>query len=198
MEKEDISLYKTLGVDPSATDVLTLTERDITRAYRKAALKWHPDKNRDDPQAASKFAEIFVAYETLISPTDRLKYDSAIRAVRSRRERFQKLDESRRQLKSELFRREAEADAAAKRKVSLNDATLKRMQKEIERLRQEGLKSDRSAQSQSSRKQKLKHESTSDAGEWAKVRGYGEFRSASKGNIDFDAFEQAVLSGRSP
>lgn len=198
MDTEDVSLYKTLGLDPNAVDVLTLSERDITRAYRKAALRWHPDKNRADPQAADKFSAIFVAYETLLSPTERAEYDTAIRAVRSRRERFEKLDAGRKQLKRDLQRREAEAEAASKRKVSLNAATLKRMQREINRLREDALRQDAVEKREPVRRTKHNSEVDRSAGEWANVKGFDEFRSASKIDIDFDEFEQAVLSGRFP
>mgnify|MGYP001940494093 CR=1 FL=1 len=37
----------------------TATQDEIKKAYRKAALKWHPDKNKDNPQAMEKFKGMF-------------------------------------------------------------------------------------------------------------------------------------------
>jgi DnaJ family protein B protein 4 len=42
-------LYDALGIKPDAS------QDEIKKAYRKAALKYHPDKNQDDPKAAEKF-----------------------------------------------------------------------------------------------------------------------------------------------
>lgn len=55
---------------PSITVALTLRS-----ANRKAALKWHPDKNKDDPDAAEKFKECSQAYEILSDPEKRKTYD---------------------------------------------------------------------------------------------------------------------------
>jgi len=46
---KETKLYDTLSITPSAT------QDEIKKAYRKAALKWHPDKNKDNPQASEKF-----------------------------------------------------------------------------------------------------------------------------------------------
>jgi curved DNA-binding protein len=61
--------YKTLGVERSAAAA------EIKRAYRKLANKYHPDKNKDDPEAAAKFAKANEAYEVLSDPDKRKKYD---------------------------------------------------------------------------------------------------------------------------
>ena len=44
------------------------TPEDIKRAYRKAAARVHPDRNRDDPDATTKFQEVQYAYSVLSDP----------------------------------------------------------------------------------------------------------------------------------
>ena len=61
--------YKTLGVDRSAS------ADEIKRAYRKLANKHHPDKNKDNPDAAEKFGKVSEAYEVLSDKDKRAKYD---------------------------------------------------------------------------------------------------------------------------
>lgn len=61
-------LYNILGVSPDASD------RDIKKAYRKLAMKYHPDVNKD-PDAEEKFKEINLAHETLSNPERRKLYD---------------------------------------------------------------------------------------------------------------------------
>jgi curved DNA-binding protein len=67
MEYKDY--YKILGVDRNADD------KDIKRAYRQLALKYHPDKNPGDKQAEEHFKEINEAYEVLGDPEKRQKYN---------------------------------------------------------------------------------------------------------------------------
>lgn len=61
--------YAILGIDRWAND------EEIKRAYKQKALKYHPDKNRDDLNAAKTFTEIREAYEMLSDPFKRSMYD---------------------------------------------------------------------------------------------------------------------------
>ena len=67
MEYKDY--YKILGVERSAS------QDDIKKAYRKLAVKYHPDKNPDDKVAEEKFKEISEAYQVIGNADSRKKYD---------------------------------------------------------------------------------------------------------------------------
>src|SRR5262245_61488751 len=67
MAKRDY--YEVLGVQRDASD------EDIKKAYRKLALKYHPDKNPGDKTAEEKFKEVGEAYEALSDPQRRAAYD---------------------------------------------------------------------------------------------------------------------------
>ncbi|MFO7306600.1 MAG: molecular chaperone DnaJ [Gammaproteobacteria bacterium] len=67
MSKRDY--YKVLGVSRTAT------EAEIKKAYRRLAMKYHPDRNPNDQEAEEKFKEAKEAYEVLTDPQRRAIYD---------------------------------------------------------------------------------------------------------------------------
>ncbi|MGA8006231.1 MAG: molecular chaperone DnaJ [Burkholderiales bacterium] len=67
MAKRDY--YEVLGVNRDAS------EEEIKKAYRRLAMKWHPDRNPDNPKAEEHFKEANEAYEVLTSAEKRAAYD---------------------------------------------------------------------------------------------------------------------------
>ena len=62
------NLYEVLGINKNASS------RDVKKAYRDLAVKWHPDKNKAE-NATKKFKEVSDAYQILIDPNKRKNYD---------------------------------------------------------------------------------------------------------------------------
>lgn len=62
--------YKVLGVEKSAD------ASEIKKAYRKLALKYHPDRNKDNKEAEDKFKQISEAYAVLSDKDKRQQYDT--------------------------------------------------------------------------------------------------------------------------
>ncbi|MCB9643284.1 MAG: J domain-containing protein [Myxococcales bacterium] len=67
MQEKD--LYKILGVSKTAS------QDEIKSAYKKLVMKYHPDRNPDNPEAEDRFKEVAVAYEALGDPEKRKLYD---------------------------------------------------------------------------------------------------------------------------
>lgn len=96
----DKDLYAVLGVSPQAG------ADEIKRAYRKLAMKYHPDRNPGNPKAEEKFKEIQRAYDTLSDLSKRMQYDAS----------FRRHEERGRQ--EEAFRREQAFRQAFERQAS--------------------------------------------------------------------------------
>jgi molecular chaperone DnaJ len=67
MAKRDY--YEVLGVDKNAS------ADEIKKAYKKMAIKYHPDRNPDDKEAEAKFKEAAEAYDVLRDENKRARYD---------------------------------------------------------------------------------------------------------------------------
>ena len=65
----DKDFYEILGVQRNASD------DEIKKSYRKLAMKYHPDRNKDDKESERKFKETAAAYEILKDPEKKSAYD---------------------------------------------------------------------------------------------------------------------------
>jgi curved DNA-binding protein CbpA len=106
------TLYDTLGVDEHAT------EEEIKRAYRKAAMRLHPDRNVGNEDAArAKFQELKDAYAILSDPAQREVYDRIFAEEMQRHHARMKQEETERE-EREAKEREAQ-EALYRERVSL-------------------------------------------------------------------------------
>ena len=126
---KDVDLYLLLELESDAT------EKEITKAYRKKALKCHPDKNPDNPKAAELFHQLSEALAVLTDEEARKAYDNLLKAKKANELRNRQLDAKRKKLKDELEAREKAAS------YNMKDETVlagERLAAEIERLQKEG------------------------------------------------------------
>ncbi|OQO10326.1 hypothetical protein B0A48_04684 [Cryoendolithus antarcticus] len=121
--------YELLGISSHAG-----TDAEIRRAYRKTALKYHPDKVGSDAAAAAKFHDLQVAFDVLSDPASKEAYDDARRTREARQEREQQFEGRRKQFKDEL---EARENASLKRKRG-DDVEDDAYRREIARLAADG------------------------------------------------------------
>ena len=82
----------------NAYDVLELDANiahdisEVKKAYRRLALKYHPDKNPDDPKAEDRFDRIRRAHDELLNPQTKEEIDGKIKADQERLRRFEAQD----------------------------------------------------------------------------------------------------------
>jgi len=131
---KDLDLYALLEVS------LEATEKEIKKAYRKKALKCHPDKNPDDAKAAEQFHLLSQALAVLSDEGARKAYDNVLKAKQAAQIRNRQLDEKRKKLKDDLDAREAAAAdrEQAFKKASADKSSEESLQRELERLQKEG------------------------------------------------------------
>jgi len=97
----DFCPYKLLELDPEAS------EMEIRTAYKTAALKWHPDKNKS-AGARDMFEKVKLAYDILSKEETKELYDQIVRVREEQRQRAEKASGERRKLIEELLKREQE------------------------------------------------------------------------------------------
>lgn len=80
------NLYDVFGVSQQATDT------EIKNAYRKLAMKWHPDRNSNSEEFTKIFQQINNAYEILSNPQTRKDYDASIKPPKRKTQTRQDYD----------------------------------------------------------------------------------------------------------
>eukprot|EP00252_Welwitschia_mirabilis_P002869 TRINITY_DN12890_c0_g1_i1.p1 TRINITY_DN12890_c0_g1~~TRINITY_DN12890_c0_g1_i1.p1 ORF type:complete len:303 (-),score=54.98 TRINITY_DN12890_c0_g1_i1:443-1351(-) len=132
MEREIVDHYGVLGL-PSGTVGAKVTEAEIRKAYRVQALRSHPDKRPDDPNAAEEFLKIQTAYDILTNSTSRRAFDELLRLRYERRAR-----EEARTVEVSVKRRKMMDDLAEREKTfELEKQRQRQEEKAAETLREE-------------------------------------------------------------
>lgn len=136
MPSDDLKNYATSDTD--FYDLLGVTfetsQKDIDRAWRRTALKYHPDKVGNDPLAKEKFHLAQIGYDLLSDPASKALYDNA-RTARLQRKRQNDLFEGRRrQMKDDLEARER----GIKRPREEEEGAEEKLEREIRRLAEDG------------------------------------------------------------
>ncbi|XP_050236740.1 pre-mRNA-splicing factor cwf23-like [Mercurialis annua] len=96
---------------PSDEKSASLTEDDISRAYKKTALKLHPDKNPNDPNANAKFQKLLSSYEILKDPETRKQFDDLLRFKRQQKADHDLLQKAEYDLQNQRKKQEERASA---------------------------------------------------------------------------------------
>jgi curved DNA-binding protein CbpA len=153
VSKSTENWYAILGL---STQGANATEREIEQAYRKRALKWHPDKNKD-PAAPARFDKLTKAKNFLLDPTKRQEYDASLRHERKLAEHKQTrdatMDENRKRAKQKLEEQERLARSMHADRTS---GSVRQSQEHVDELRKQGRK--RRAAAEHTQAEKEEHE----------------------------------------
>ena len=149
--------YELLGV---AFDV---DEATIKKAYRKASIRYHPDKNPDNKDAADRFIYLGWARDILVDAKLKGEYDRARTRRREKILQDELLDGRRRKMKDDLERREREGKEFAqglKRKRAEEMSEAEKKAQELQRLAEDGKRRRKEAQERMEKKRKEEEEAT--------------------------------------
>jgi len=114
----------------------TCSTQELTTAFRKQALKCHPDKFPDDQEKIELFLKIKKALELLTDKQARQVYDADRKQKKLQQERLSQMDDKRKKFKQDLERNEQKASQTTN--PIINKSTTNRLRAEVERLRREG------------------------------------------------------------
>jgi len=146
-EVQDLGdLYKILGVSPD------VTEKQIEKAYRKASLKCHPDRNKDDKDAAQKFDRLTRAKEFLLKPAKRGLYDEKRKKEEARLKRFKEHNVKTQAMRLDLERREMEAEQKNATRVQVAQQVSSDIKADFERAMAERIQKKQEKQNETDRK----------------------------------------------
>ncbi|XP_042240649.1 dnaJ homolog subfamily C member 17-like [Homarus americanus] len=135
-ELTKLDFYEILGISIGAK------EQEIRKSYRKEALKCHPDKNPDNPDAAEEFDRLKKILEILLDPGTRRAYDKVLKSRKAAAVRAREVDAKTQRLRSDLEERERRAQRSRDPQLSEEEKfrrELKRLEEEGERLIEEEL-----------------------------------------------------------
>lgn len=130
--QSDMDYYEVLGGDVHPGS----TENEISRAYRKKALATHPDKRPNDPNAATAFHQLQIAFDVLSDSAAKAAYDNARAAREMKKKQVQMMDGKRKRMAEDLERRESGAFKRRKEEVDAEEL----LDREIRRLAEDGRK----------------------------------------------------------
>ncbi|KAH3974444.1 hypothetical protein HBI25_126330 [Parastagonospora nodorum] len=150
--------YELLGVAFDAN------EAAIKKAYRKTSIRYHPDKNPDNKDAADRFIYLGWARDILIDPKLKGEYDRSRTRRREKALQDELLDGRRKQMKQDLERREQEGKDfgnSLKRKRAEDMSEAEKRAQEIHRLAEDGKRRRKEAQERLEKKRKEEDEAAS-------------------------------------